>query len=61
MVFPQGGGCQCGSVRYEISGERMLRIYFLQQWFNLSDPAWRRRFATQSVGIIHDADECHAP
>jgi hypothetical protein len=22
---------------------------------------WRRRFATQSVGIIHDADECHAP
>jgi hypothetical protein len=20
MVFPQGGGCQCGSVRYEISG-----------------------------------------
>src|SRR5271168_2531730 len=20
MVFPQGGGCQCGRVRYEISG-----------------------------------------
>ena len=39
MVFPQAGGCQCGSVRYEISGGRMLRIYFLQQWFNLSDPA----------------------
>jgi hypothetical protein len=20
MIFPQGGGCQCGSIRYEISG-----------------------------------------
>jgi hypothetical protein len=32
--------------------ERMLRIYFLQQWFNLSDPAVEEalyvRFATDS-------------
>src|SRR5262244_4238391 len=28
-----------GSGRPPIGVERMLRIYFLQQWFNLSDPA----------------------
>ena len=28
-----------GNGRPPVGGERMLRIYFLQQWFNLSDPA----------------------
>src|SRR5258708_40345465 len=28
-----------GNGRRPVGGERMLRIYFLQQWFNLSDPA----------------------
>jgi len=30
---------QAGNGRPPIGVERMLRIYFLQQWFNLSDPA----------------------
>src|ERR1700758_5765779 len=30
---------QPGNGRPPIGVERMLRIYFLQQWFNLSDPA----------------------
>ena len=30
---------KAGSGRPPIALERMLRIYFLQQWFNLSDPA----------------------
>ena len=30
---------QSGNGRPPIGVERMLRIYFLQQWFNLSDPA----------------------
>src|SRR2546429_9912505 len=28
-----------GNGRRPVGVERMLRIYFLQQWFNLSDPA----------------------
>ncbi len=28
--------------------ERMLPIYFMQQWFNLSDPASRTRYMTPS-------------
>jgi transposase, IS5 family len=35
--YPRGGGDSGG--RPPIPLERMLRIYFLQQWFNLSDPA----------------------
>ena len=31
-----------GNGRPPIGVERMLRIYFLQQWFNLSDPAVER-------------------
>ena len=27
-----------GAGRPQVGLERMLRIYFLQQWFNLSDP-----------------------
>ncbi len=45
---PEGG-------RPPIGLERMLRIYFLQQWFNLSDPAveealydWRRCAASSA-------------
>lgn len=30
---------KAGQGRQPIGLERMLRIYFLQQWFNLSDPA----------------------
>ena len=40
---------QAGNGRPPVGLERMLRIYFLQHWFNLSDPAaeealydWRR-------------------
>jgi IS5 family transposase len=29
---------EAGNGRRPIGVERMLRIYFLQQWFNLSDP-----------------------
>lgn len=36
-VYPKGGGSEGG--RPPIPLERMLRVYFLQQWFNLSDPA----------------------
>jgi len=34
--------------------ERMLRIYFLQQWFNLSDPAAEEAF----VRLAGDATVC---
>src|SRR6201984_982542 len=42
-----GGGCarrepvypKRGNGRPPVGVERMLRLYFLQQWFNLSDPA----------------------
>jgi IS5 family transposase len=30
---------KAGNGRPPVGLERMLRIYFLQQWFNLSDPA----------------------
>src|SRR5213596_831922 len=32
-----------GNGRPPVGVERMLRIYFLQQWFNLSDPAVKGR------------------
>jgi IS5 family transposase len=47
-VVPWGGLCALvepvypksdGPGRPAIGLERMLRIYFLQHWFNLSDPA----------------------
>ena len=34
-VYPK----PAGAGRRPVGVERMLRIYFLQQWFNLSDPA----------------------
>ena len=33
-----------GNGRPPVGVERMLRIYFLQQWFNLSDPAVEEAF-----------------
>jgi IS5 family transposase len=36
-VYPKGGGTAGG--RPPVPLERLLRIYFLQLWFNLSDPA----------------------
>jgi len=33
---------KAGNGRPPVGVERMLRIYFLQQWFNLSDPAVER-------------------
>src|SRR5215475_11701008 len=36
QVYPKGGDA---GGRPPIPLERMLRIYFLQLWFNLSDPA----------------------
>src|SRR5439155_199861 len=47
QVVPWGGLCALvaphypkpGKGRRPVGVERMLRIYFLQQWFNLSDPA----------------------
>ena len=27
----------------------MLCIHFMQQWFTLSDPAWRRPYSTRAV------------
>jgi IS5 family transposase len=37
-----------GNGRHPIGAERMLRIYFLQQWFNLSDP--------QAEDAIYDSE-----
>src|SRR5205085_10819142 len=40
-----------GNGRPPVGVERMLRIYFLQQWFNLSDPAAAmRRFVGIDLG-----------
>ena len=47
QVVPWGKLCsliepyypKAGNGRQPVGMERMLRIYFLQQWFNLSDPA----------------------
>src|ERR1035437_4056240 len=33
---------KAGNGRRPVGLAIMLRTYFLQQWFNLSDPAWRR-------------------
>src|SRR4029077_17192693 len=50
---------KAGAGRQPLGLEKMLRIYFLQQWFNLSDPAAEdaiydsesmRRFAGVSLG-----------
>src|SRR5450631_2572084 len=55
-----------GNGRPPVGAERMLRIYFLQQWFNLSDPAVEEALydsaaLRQFVGIVefirHVGDE----
>src|SRR3989442_12963647 len=55
-----------GKGRRPVGVERMLRIYFLQQWFNLSDPgeeealydsAERRQLGGFSLGCEPVADE----
>jgi IS5 family transposase len=55
-----------GNGRHPVGLERMLRIYFLQQWFNLSDPAVEealydspvmRRFAQVDLGREPVPDE----
>ena len=33
--------------RPPVGAERMLRIYFLQQWFNVSDPGWKKHCTIQ--------------
>jgi len=38
---------KAGNGRPPVGVERMLRIYFLQQWFNLSDQRWKRRCTTR--------------
>ncbi len=63
-VYPKGGGASGG--RPPVPLERMLRIYFLQLWFNLSDPAVEealydsatmRSFAGVDLGIEAAPDE----
>ena len=39
---------KAGNGRQPLGLEKMLRIYFLQQWFNLSDPQARTRSTTAS-------------
>ena len=55
-----------GKGRPPIGAERMLRVYFLQQWFNLSDPAvedalyespWMRSFVGMDLGREPAPDE----
>src|SRR5271165_5182305 len=38
-----------GNGRRPVGVERMLRIYFLQQWFNLSDPAMEEALYDSAV------------
>src|SRR2546427_13153626 len=40
-----------GNGRPPVGVERMLRIYFLQQWFNLSDPAVEEALC-ESGGVL---------
>src|SRR3989442_5232022 len=43
---------KAGNGRPPVGVERMLRIYFLQQWFNLSDPAVEEALY-DSAGMAH--------
>ena len=45
---------KAGNGRPPVGVERMLRIYFLQQWFNLSDPAVEEALCA-GFGGIHPA------
>src|ERR1700686_5643681 len=74
QVVPWGELCSLVEPHYPKAGhgrrpvgiERMLRIYFLQQWFNLSDPAVEealydsplmRGFAGMDPGNKHVTEE----
>src|ERR1022692_113340 len=46
-----------GNGRPPVGVERMLRIYFLQQWFNLYDPAVMRQFVGIDLGQEPAPDE----
>ena len=58
-----------GNGRPPVGVERMLRIYFLQQWFNLSDPAVEEalydsaalRARARSPQIDEGRDSCYLP
>lgn len=39
LIEPLYPAAPAGAGRRPVGLERMLRIYFLQHWFNLSDPA----------------------
>ena len=41
-----------GNGRPPVGVERMLRIYFLQHWFKLSAPAWKRRFTVSIIFTV---------
>ncbi len=54
---------KAGNGRRPVGLERMLRIYFLQQWFNLADPAVEEALydsATlrQFAGLIWERSRC---
>ncbi len=54
-----------GNRRPPVGMERMPRIYFLQQWFNLSDPAVEESLydsagMRQFVGVIWAARRCRS-
>src|SRR5215204_2051948 len=46
---------KAGNGRPPLGLEKMLRIYFLQQWFNLSDPGWKMRFMTSNRCAVSSA------
>ena len=54
---------KAGNGRPAVGAERMLRIYFLQQWFNLSDPGVEEALYVsagmrQFVGIDLGGNRC---
>ena len=52
--YPKGSS---GAGRPPVGLERMLRIYFLQQWFNLSDPAVEEAlYDSASMRVFVDID-----
>lgn len=46
-----------GNGRPPVGAERMLRIYFLQQWFNLSDPGSQATVVRYGGIVPHEAAE----
>ncbi len=51
-----------GAGRRPVGLERMLRIYFIQQWFNLSDPAVEEAlYDTRALRVFVGIDSGHEP